>query len=149
MHTASWRSAYRGILPDAYLDGNLEAERLQDWAYKLPALVNGDGLALIAEIDGEPLGLACAMNADADGSVLLDQLHVLPAAKGRGLGSALIDAVENWARASDADSMHLLVLSQNAAAIGFYESRGWRRSGMVKAPLGGIIVAAFRYELTL
>jgi hypothetical protein len=32
-----------------------------------------------------------------------------------------------WARANGARAMHLKVLETNAPAIGFYESRGWRR----------------------
>jgi len=31
MHTRSWASAYRGILPDTYLDRDLQGERVAHW----------------------------------------------------------------------------------------------------------------------
>jgi hypothetical protein len=35
LHTASWRSAYRGMLPDRYLDVAIDDERAQLWQARL------------------------------------------------------------------------------------------------------------------
>jgi hypothetical protein len=35
LHTASWRGAYRGILPDAFLDGEIAEERRGFWKARL------------------------------------------------------------------------------------------------------------------
>jgi hypothetical protein len=45
--------------------------------------------------------------------------------------------------------MHLYVLEPNVAAIGFYESRGWRLSGRENDTMGGIDIIALRYVLPI
>ena len=81
---------------------------------------------MIAESGGEAIGFVAAFAPDDAGSVYINNLHARPDRKGMGAGSALLDAAARWARASGARAMHLKVLETNTAAIGFYESRGWR-----------------------
>lgn len=73
--------------------------------------------------------------ADADGAVRgmfhaendhLHAIHLDPAHKRRGIGSALMDEAERRI-ARDHAQAHLEVLAFNTAAIAFYEQRGWVR----------------------
>ena len=50
LHAASWRAAYRGIFSDEFLDGDLEADRMQSWMGVVDRLAPKDRL-LIATHD--------------------------------------------------------------------------------------------------
>lgn len=149
MHSQSWASAYRGMLPDAYLDEIAPAERHALWPRKMQALEAGAGAVVIAERDGHAIGFVCMLKPDENGSVYIDNLHALPAAKKTGAGTAMLDAARRWSKERDARQMHLSVLNTNLAAIGFYESRGWRLAGREEEPMGGIVVTVLTYRIDL
>jgi GNAT superfamily N-acetyltransferase len=149
MHAQSWASAYRGILPDAFLDHEMSDERAAHWRTRFQELAEGAGEVLIAVQDGRPIGFVCLIAPDENGSVLVDNLHALPGAKGTGLGTAMLATAAQWARDRGANSMHLYVLEPNVAAVGFYESRGWRLSGRENDTMGGIDIIALRYVLPI
>jgi GNAT superfamily N-acetyltransferase len=149
MHAHSWSAAYRGILPDAYLDHDVHAERAAYWQTRIPGLTAGEGRLLIAEHGGRPVGFVCMIEPDSAGSVLVDNLHALPGHRGLGAGSAMLDEAARWARTRGAHGLHLSVLEGNTAAIGFYESRGWTRTAREADTLGGVDVFALRYEKSL
>ena len=58
-------------------------------------------------------------------------LAVDPAARGAGLGRTLIAAAEAWLRIRGAPKLQLMVRSDNAAALGFYEALGLARQDVV------------------
>ena len=149
MHVQSWVTAYRGILPDAFLDHELPAERAAHWAHRMTEIEAGAGEVLIAEAGETPIGFVCVANPDDSGSVLVDNLHALPGYKGAGAGSAMLRAAKAWARERGARQLHLYVLEANRAAIGFYESRGWQLAGREDDHMGGIDLIALRYTLAL
>ena len=149
IHVRSRRATYRGQVSDHYLDVAMPAASLADWQAKLPQLLAGAGRVLIAEAGGAPIGFVCAFAPDADASVYVNNLHALPERKGLGAGSALLDAAEQWARANGARSMHLKVLETNKAAIGFYESRGWRCTRRVDDEWAGEKIVALIYATPL
>ncbi|SAK44593.1 N-acetyltransferase GCN5 [Caballeronia catudaia] len=148
MHARSWASAYRGILPDRYLD-ELPSERAAHWDARMKGIAGGAGCVLIAEHEGEPVGFMCLVEPDETGSVLVDNLHALPGHRGLGTGSAMLDEAARWARSRGARQLHLSVLEQNAAAIGFYESRGWKFAAREADHMAGIDLFALRYVLPL
>lgn len=74
----------------------------------------------VAEVDGNAAGLvACSRGR-------LDELMVLPAQWGAGVGSALLTHAEVAFTASRTRSATLWVYEANARARGFYERRGWQ-----------------------
>ena len=93
-----------------------------------------------------PLTLRDATLSDL---ALINDIHALPERKGHGAGSALLDAAEQWARANGARAMHLKVLETNKAAIGFYESRGWRCVERVDDAWAGERIVALVYAASL
>jgi ribosomal protein S18 acetylase RimI-like enzyme len=149
LHTRSRATAYRGLLPDDYLDRVMPAEALPLWEEKLRAFADRGDAALIAEIDGRPAGFVCMLAPDGDGSVYIDNLHAAPDAKGRGVGTALLAEAAAWARARGARGMHLRVIEDNRDAIGFYEARGWRHVGGLDDVMGGAAIVARVYALAL
>jgi len=129
LHVASWQSAYRGLLSDAYLDGPAPAERAALWEQRFREPKPNQHV-IVAEADGRLTGFACAFGADdPQWGTLLDNLHVAPDLKGRGLGKALLRAIAEWCAASHPGvPLHLWVLEGNERAIRFYEALGGRRA---------------------
>jgi RimJ/RimL family protein N-acetyltransferase len=149
MHAQSWAATYRGLLPDTFLDNEAPVERATHWKKRMEEIDAGEGIVWIAELDGEPIGFVCLVDPDVHGSVLVDNLHALPGFKGAGAGTAMLAAAQAWALERGARRLHLLVLEGNQAAIGFYESRGWRFSAREDDHMGGIDIVSLVYALAL
>ena len=91
MAHATWPVAYSGIISPAQIAYML------DRMYGTPALEEQFGPKghrfLIAEQAGSPIGFAGFEHHYAQGRSRLHKLYVLPAAKGSGVGHALLEAV--------------------------------------------------------
>ncbi|MGK5532816.1 N-acetyltransferase family protein [Streptomyces sp. URMC 129] len=134
LHAASWRTAYAGIMPDAFLAGPVEAGLLADWRAQAAEPAAGSALFLATGPAGD--GAADGLYGFAhlfpvpDGRVLLDNLHARPGHTGAGIGRALLTHSLAWAAtAHPGRDVFLEVLRDNAPAIGFYERMGGRRTG--------------------
>ncbi len=149
IHVRSRKVTYRGQVSDHYLDMTMPAASLADWQRKLPEMLAGAGRVLVAQAGDTPVGFVCAVAPDDRGSVYINNLHALPEHKGLGVGSTLLDAAARWARERGARGMHLRVLETNTAAIGFYESRGWRCVERVEDAWAGEKIVALVYALAL
>ena len=141
LHAASWAAAYRGILSDHYLDHELRADRLALWSARMQQ--PGPGQAVILALDGDQtVGFICLLADDEpEWGALVDNLHVLPSCKGRGIGSHLLAEAVRWLEVQrpDITALHLWVFADNHAACGFYESRGGKavERETIDAPGGG------------
>ena len=124
----SWRTAYRGMVPDGYLDALVvDAERRA-------ARMAEEGLTVLLATEGDaPVGMAAhgpCRDPDRPGLPELYALYVLPEAWRTGVGSALLAAA--------GDVRSLWVLEANARARAFYERHGFRADGVTKElDLGG------------
>jgi predicted GNAT family N-acyltransferase len=76
---------------------------------------------VLARVDGVPAATARVL-AQAGGSVVVGRVAVLPAFRGRGIGRAVMAAVER--RAADRD-VHAVQLHAQLTAQGFYERLGY------------------------
>lgn len=125
LHAQSWRIAYRGILRDAYLQGDILADRQALWQQRLVAPADNQ-LVLVAHEGNELIGLACAFGGhDTIWGTLLENLHVAPAHKRRGIGRALVHRVHEWsAQRHPGSGLHLWVLAPNTPAQRFYQRLG-------------------------
>jgi ribosomal protein S18 acetylase RimI-like enzyme len=124
LHATSWRRAYRGILLDSYLDGDLLGEREQLWRKRL--VVRGDGHGWIAYSGGDAVGFVYLYpHHDARWGTLVDNLHVLGDYQGLGIGRALLAEVGRWCATQAPDAgVHLWVFAANTPARGFYRRVG-------------------------
>ena len=123
LHIESWRSAYRGFLPDAFLDGPIFEERRKLWMSRMRAPAADRQLVLKAAADQGLLGFACVLlDADPSWGALLDNLHVQPALKGQGIGRRLFDRSREWVDvAAPGAGVHLTVIEANVDARRFYD----------------------------
>jgi GNAT superfamily N-acetyltransferase len=85
---------------------------------------------VIAEFDGRPAGMAGG-SLEGDDPAELISMWVAPFARGRGVGSALIDAVAEWAAGVRPGELRLQVVDGNEHAIRMYERNGFVDRGVV------------------
>jgi ribosomal protein S18 acetylase RimI-like enzyme len=147
LHTRSWRENYRGSFSDAFLDGDLLAERLAVWHARLqnPSEAQLVQLAL----DGPNLlGFVCVYGAhDPQWGSFVDNLHVAREAKRAGIGAALMRQVGDWLLPLHAErGVYLWVLEPNTTARRFYERLGAANSETTTMEThGGAMVRSCRY----
>lgn len=88
------------------------------------AIAAGDGLHLVAELEGEVVGDA-GLHRDGHGRAGLF-MALLAGQRGRGLGGELLDACLAWAREQpDLHKIDLDVWPHNEPALRLYRSRGF------------------------
>ena len=143
----AWQAAYRGHMPDAYLDGLRAEDRAAYWdgALRREGL---RGVILVAERDGEVAGFAAAgPSPDPEGAGELFAINVDPAHWGTGAGRALLEAAQaELARLGFAETV-LGVLPANARARRFYELAGWAVDGTERTvDVLGVVVPEVRYR---
>ena len=94
-------------------------QRIADWA------------RFVADVDGQVVGVVGAGFGEFGGSAALTSLWVDPRFRGRGVGTALIQAVEEWARGKDLTQVLLWVTEANSSAEHLYAHLGFMRTGRV------------------
>ena len=109
------------------------------------AMLLGDPRAavLVADLQGTVIGMATVQllvsTAEGDLSGLVEDVVVDESARRAGVGSLLVEACEQWARARNATRLQLLTDRDNATALAFYQQRGWRPTRLACLRKGGIL----------
>jgi len=85
---------------------------------------------LVAEDDGEIAGFILAAQEDDHAHIIT--LDVLEAYRRRGIGTALLTAVEKSLAANGTHQVELETATNNAAAIAFWRRHGYRTRGILK-----------------
>ena len=132
VHVDTWRSTYRGIVPDAYLDSLSHESAETKWRQRLasPELLR---FHLVAEDDdGRVVGIVEAgLNEDEkfpEYEAQVYTLYILRQFQHRGIGRMLIHETVRRLLEMDIESMLIWVVSQNPSR-GFYEHLGGRFLG--------------------
>jgi ribosomal protein S18 acetylase RimI-like enzyme len=130
LHVESWRRVYRGFYPDRYLDVEAIHERRRFWRHRLPELREVEGEVFLARVADEAAGFACVEPGPRGGNrAYIDNLHVLPAFQGLGIGKALVDECADWAARRSFRQLYLYVFETNQRALAFYRATGWHVAG--------------------
>lgn len=132
IHVRAWQAAYRGQLPDAYLDGLSVEERLEqhEWTIRNPR----ETWRLWVSEDGDRLaGFAVTgPSEDADADERTGEVYAIylePDRVGTGVGRELFGHAVEDLRARGFRSVTLWVLETNERARRFYEVAGWTTDG--------------------
>jgi ribosomal protein S18 acetylase RimI-like enzyme len=125
LHADSWRRTYRGAYSDAFLDGDVFADRLRVWSGRLDA-PGADHFTIVAERAGSVVGFAhTILDSHPELGALLENLHVSNDLKGQGVGTRLLaESADSLIERRPASGLFLSVLEQNTAAQAFYDARG-------------------------
>lgn len=137
IQVTSWRSAFRNIASDDFLDHTVSEEnQAEDWK---EILAEKESVVFIAELENTPVGYAWARHED-DESVGWDaeliSLHILPEYKRQGIGRQLFAAAASQLKEQGHKSIYLWVLEDNHPARKFYEGLGGELAGKHTIKLG-------------
>jgi ribosomal protein S18 acetylase RimI-like enzyme len=148
VHVDSWRAAYRGLVPDEFLDSLDYCQRSLRFR---ESLATGSGETYLAEKDGEPFGIltvgACR-DADLDRVTAGEiwGIYLAPQHWRKGLGRALFQRAEQMLQARGYTLATLWVLEGNQQARRFYEAMGFETDGASRVLNLGAPLKAIRYR---
>jgi GNAT superfamily N-acetyltransferase len=133
VHVCAWQGAYRGLVPDALLDGLSVAQREEVWR----GILAGEGAAsstLVARRNGSLVAF-CSLAAPsrdddaAPATCEIAAIYVEPASWRQGIGRALLAAAVRRALDDGFDDATLWAFAQNRAGRAFYERIGFEPDG--------------------
>ena len=118
IHATSWRDAYAGILPTDYLRGQVQQDLQAYWTQReiLP-----QDVVLVADTTDGPVAFIAVWCRPFP---FIDNLHVLPSMRSRGIGAALMETAAGQLVARGHSTAYLWVFERNEAAIRFYQRLG-------------------------
>jgi GNAT superfamily N-acetyltransferase len=136
VHVRAWQTAYRGILPDAFLDGLDVATRVQRWRSRIEmpgpgefsfvaeAADDAGAASIVGFVGGGPEreGLVGTDGIAYDGEVYA--IYLLAEWRGKGVGHRLMAASVSALLGDGRNSVVIWVLAGNANARRFYEALG-------------------------
>jgi ribosomal protein S18 acetylase RimI-like enzyme len=126
IHVRSWQAAYKGIVPDAFLNSLSVDRRESVWQDNLE---RGASDVWVAEELGAVVGwISLSRSRDPDATPLTGEIwaiYVDPRHWRRGVGRVLSREAEVHLRTSGFNEVTLWVLEQNVQARAFYESIGF------------------------
>jgi GNAT superfamily N-acetyltransferase len=150
VHVRSWQAAYRGLLPDGYLDGLRAEDRATRYTFDL---VGPDNPATTVAVEGDAIcGFATTGPArgDAPRAGEVCALYVDPTAWGRGVGRVLMADARTRLSSLGFTEAVLWVLTGNDRADRFYRADGWLPDGRRREEdVWGIRVSNIRYRRLL
>ena len=127
IYEESWKFAYRGIIPQAYLDSIPIGRWAAGWD-------QAGRQSLVLEEAGQLIGAACAGRSRWPGYPDYGEvvsLYLLPEHMGRGYGRALLEAAAEALAGRGYRDVLLWVLEENRRARRFYERAGFALAGDV------------------
>lgn len=125
VHVRAWQTAYRGVLPDTFLDGLSVDARRDVWQAALAKDAPGEFI-FVAEVDEKMVGFVSGgpeRKHDPDFTGELYAIYLLHEFRGQGIGSALFKTAVGRLLDLGLDSMKVWVLRDNPHRV-FYERRG-------------------------
>jgi len=155
-HVRGWLATYRGLVPDAILDGLSVERRASHWRDTISAETTAAAPTTrtwVVEDGGAVQGFASTgpIRDQSDGlpgagEVLA--IYLAPEARGRGLGRTLFQHAVDDLQARAFDPIVVWVFEANAGARRFYEAAGFQPDG-ARQPVdfGEASLPEIRYRL--
>ncbi len=124
VHVSSWRSTYRGLLPNDFLSSLSETGYAERWKR---VIAEGTSRVYVAEDQDDVVGFASGGRERAGETGYEGELYaiyVLDTAQRRGVGRELVRATVAGLRELGLSDMIIWVLRDNQPARAFYERLG-------------------------
>lgn len=148
----SWRTAYRGIVDDAFLDAIPMQRWVESWRAHFFA---GDTHCFVAEENNRVIGFASVgkpegVEEEEPSVAEVHTIYIDASHYGLGVGRLLMETALDHLRAEQFTDVVLWVLEDNQRGRRFYESGGWQPDGARAADCwGATSVDRVRYRLNL
>lgn len=151
VHVTAWQVAYRGILPNEYLEGLRAEDRAQK--YDFSCVDPSKPHTIVGIDDGRVVGFAttcAARDSDLKDAGELTALYVDPRWWGLGVGASLIAAARLRLGNQGFQRACLWLLDGNVRGGRFYQKDGWASDGRNRIDtIWGITVNETRYQRNL
>jgi GNAT superfamily N-acetyltransferase len=151
VHVRSWQVGYRGLLPDAYLDGLRPEDRAAHYTFGDTS--PGRPATIVAVVEGTVWGFTTtgpSRDDDAVGAGELLAIYVDPDRWGHGAGRLLIAAGRDRLGRQGFVDVILWVLAGNDRAQRFYHADGWVPDGSRRQQeVWGVMADEVRYRRPL
>ncbi len=147
VHAESWRTTYRGIVPDAFLEA-IDVDKWSERQRRYMTEAPDDAVSLVAEVDGQIVGWAVGgpnREPELDHVGELYAIYLLAEHQRRGLGLKLTVATARWLMDAGMESMAVWVLADNHKARRFYEALGAEYCQEREVDIGGADLAEVAY----
>jgi len=145
VYVDSWRTTYRGLIPDEYLDqlSYQDAEkRWEDFLNK----ENSSFIYIAINSTGKIIGFASGKSIDDKCYAgELYSLYLFQECRGLGVGKKLITFVAKHFKEKGIDSMMVWVMLKNKSGLGFYKHLGGKEYIRRTSSFGGTIVEDIAY----
>jgi len=153
VHVASWKAAYRGMIPDHYLERLTVDDRLAQWERALEGPPAPGHASLVAQDDAATARGFARVGPSVPAAGRTGELWALylePGAWGRGAGRALAEAAIGRMVELGYEDAVLWVLPENRRARRFYEIGGWQCDEVERTQtVWGVDLAEVRYRRRL
>ncbi|PLR94143.1 GNAT family N-acetyltransferase [Bacillus sp. T33-2] len=148
VHVDSWRSTYRGIVPDVLLDEELTYEsREKQWTDHFGA-ASTDSILAVAEDEKNQIAGFISGGAERDGDPVykgeLYAIYILKEYQKQGLGQKLLLPLLDFLNSRDIDNMLVWVFRDNNSR-GFYQTLGGKLYKEGEFEIGGAKVTEQAY----
>ena len=153
VHVGTWQFAYRGQMPDAFLNSLSVENRAKFWQETL-SIPNSVPVVWVAEENDKVVGFcSMGMSRDDDRKPETGEIYAIYVdsnSMGKGVGSKLMDKGVETLRQNGFEEATLWVLDTNEKTRRFYESKGWKEDGAIKTELqDGFELKEVRYRIML
>jgi GNAT superfamily N-acetyltransferase len=149
VHVGTWQAAYRGLVPDEYLDALDVDDRIAAYG-RFGTLNDPQRPMWVADVDGAIVGFVMVgPSDDEDGVGELLAIYVEADHWGSVVGVELMTRAIDWLSSRFAHAT-LWVLEGNERARRFYERGGWFFDGTRKEDdRGSFVLREVRYRIEL
>jgi len=152
VHVRTWQAAYRGIVPDAYLNALSVDRREALWR---ESILQGTSEIWVADRESVVTGwVAFCPSRDRDATPTVGEvaaIYVTPGHWSTGTGRDLLNVALRRLSERHFRSVTLWVLEENERAIRFYRAAGFKPEAASRKDIdiGGKLLSEIRYERSL
>lgn len=145
VHVDSWRTTYKNIIPDSFLNSLSYEQREKLWERNI---IREDNYVLVAENEfGEVVGFADASTRETNielNSSDLTSIYLLEECQGKGIGKLLLKELFMYFKQKGYQLIFVEVLAENKTRF-FYEYYGAEYVKTVQINIGGNVLEEFVY----
>jgi len=147
VHVDTWRTAYRGIVPDDFLASLTYEGKESLWTLLLGHPTPKSCVYVAQDEQGQIVGFASggpirSQNTTYKGE--LNAIYILESYQGRGIGRQLVSAIANSLAQNGMTSMLIWVFADNPACL-FYERLGGQKVDEKPYEVGGVTLTEVAY----
>lgn len=149
VHVDSWKTTYKNIVPDSFLDNLSYEQRTELWKKNISE--EGNGVFVAENDEGEIVGFVSGGkrgNNHTENAGDLTAIYILKSYQGMGIGRKLVEPMFNQFEKLGYTTIFVEVLEQNKS-LHFYEALGAKWFDSKKITIGGaeLNLLIYKWEL--